>query len=76
MPVKTMARPCSSAAAMTSEERIRVNGEMFFALETGRVLRAVTNADATLTKVEIVDGQPVRREAQLRETSRYELDEP
>jgi hypothetical protein len=66
----------STAAEMTSEERIRVNGEMFFALETGRVLRVLTNADATLTKVEIEDGQPVRREAQIRETSRYELEEP
>ena len=66
----------SAAAAMTAEERIRVTGEMFFALETGRVLRVVTNADATLTKVEIEDGQTVRREAQIRETSRYELEEP
>jgi hypothetical protein len=66
----------STAPEMTSEERIRVNGEMFFALETGRVLRVVTNADATLTKVESEDGQPVRREAQIRETSRYELDQP
>jgi len=66
----------SAAAEMTSEERIRVNGEMFFALEAGRVLRVVTNADATLTKVEIEDGRPVRREAQIRETSRYELEEP
>lgn len=66
----------STAAAMTSEERIRVNGEMFFALETGRVLRVVSSADATLTKVEIEDGQPVRREAQFRETTRYELEEP
>lgn len=66
----------STAAGMTSEERIRVNGEMFFALETGRVLRVLTNADATLTKVEIEDGQPVRREAQFRETTRYELEEP
>jgi hypothetical protein len=66
----------STAAEMTSEERIRVNGEMFFALETGRVFRALSNADATLTKVEIEDGQPVRREAQFRETTRYELEEP
>lgn len=66
----------STGAAMTSEERIRVTGEMFFALETGRVLRVVTNADATLTKVEIEDGQPVRREAQFRETTRYEIEDP
>jgi hypothetical protein len=66
----------STAAAMTSEERIRVNGEMFFAVEAGRVLRVVSNADATLTKVEIEDGQTVRREAQFRETTRYELEEP
>jgi len=66
----------STSVSMTAEERIRVNGEMFFALESGRVLRVVTDADATLTRVEMVDGQPVRREAQIRETSRYELERP
>lgn len=66
----------STAAETTAEERIRVNGEMFFALDSGRVLRVLTNADATLTRVEIEDGQPVRREAQIRETSRYELEAP
>ena len=65
-----------SEAPMTAEERIRVNGEMFFAVDSGRVLRVVTDADATLTRVEMVDGQPVRREAQIRENSRYELDAP
>jgi hypothetical protein len=63
----------TAAAATTAEERIRVRGEMFFALESGRVLRAETEADATLTRVELEDGDPVRREMQIRESSRYSL---
>ena len=65
-----------AAGALSAEERIRVNGELFFDLEQGRVIRVVTDADATLTKIESVDGEPVRREAQIRETSRYELAPP
>ena len=53
-----------------------MNGELFFDLEQGRVIRVVTDADATLTKIESVEGEPVRREAQIRETSRYELAPP
>ena len=66
----------SAAAATTAEERIRVKGEMYFELETGRVRRVESEADATLTRVEIVDGEPVRREIQIRETSRNELRNP
>ena len=66
----------STAATTTAEERIRVKGEMYFELETGRVRRVETEADATLTRVEIVDGEPVRREIQIRETSRNELRNP
>ena len=65
-----------SAAMTTAEERIRVKGEMFFELETGRVRRVESEADATLTRVEIVGGEPVRREIQIRETSRNELRSP
>jgi len=65
-----------SAAATTAEERIRVKGEMFFALESGRVRRVETDANATLTRVEIDGGVPVRREMQIRETSRYVLVQP
>lgn len=61
------------ATPLSAEERIRVNGELFFDLERGRVIRVVTDADATLTKIESVGGEPTRREAQIRETSRYEL---
>jgi hypothetical protein len=63
----------SAAAATTAEERIRVRGEMYFALDSGRVRRVETEADATLTRVELEDGQPVRREMQIRESSRYSL---
>lgn len=65
-----------STATTTAEERIRVKGEMFFELETGRMLRVESEADATLTRVEIVDGEPVRREIQIRETNRNELRSP
>jgi hypothetical protein len=65
-----------STAETTAEERIRVKGEMFFALESGRVRRAETEADATLTRIEIEGGEPVRREIQFRESSRYELVRP
>lgn len=63
----------SAVGATTAEERIRVKGEMFFALESGRVRRVETDADATLTRVEIESGAPVRREMQIRESSRYVL---
>jgi hypothetical protein len=65
-----------STATTTAEERIRVKGEMYFDLGTGHVTRVETEADATLTRVEIVDGEPVRREIQIRETSRNELRAP
>jgi len=63
----------SAAAATTAEERIRVRGEMYFALDSGRVRRVETEADATLTRVELEGGEPVRREMQIRESSRYSL---
>jgi hypothetical protein len=66
----------SASGATTAEERIRVKGEMFFALDSGRVQRVETDADATLTRVEIEGGQPVRREMQIRESSRYVLVRP
>ncbi|HET6363247.1 MAG TPA: DUF6263 family protein [Gemmatimonadota bacterium] len=66
----------SLAAAATTEERIRVTGEMYFALESGKVRRAESEADATLTKVEIIDGEPVRREVKIQETTRYEVTNP
>jgi hypothetical protein len=66
----------SLAASATTEERIRVSGEMYFALESGKVRRAESEADATLTKVEIVDGEPVPREIKIRESTRYEVTSP
>lgn len=66
----------SAAAATTAEERIRVKGEMFFDLDSGRVRRVLSNADATLTRVEIEAGEPVRREMQIRESTSYELVRP
>lgn len=66
----------SLAPAATTEERIRVGGEMYFALEDGKVRRAESRADATLTKVEIVDGEPLRREVKIRESTRYEVTNP
>ena len=66
----------SAAAATTAEERIRVRGEMYFALDSGRVRRVETEADATLTRVELEGGVPVRREMQIRESSRYSLVNP
>ena len=73
-----LSRPteADSAAAATTEERIRVHGEMYFGLETGKVRRAESEADATLTSVEIVDGSPVRRKVQFRESTRYEVTSP
>ena len=65
-----------SGAPATTEERIRVSGEMYFALESGKVRRAESEADATLTKVEIVDGEPVPREIKIRESTRYEVTSP
>ncbi|MGH7566248.1 MAG: DUF6263 family protein [Gemmatimonadota bacterium] len=65
-----------STAETTAEERIRVKGKMFFALESGRMLRAEAEADATLTRIEIEGGEPVRREIQFRQSSRYELVRP
>jgi hypothetical protein len=62
-----------STAETTAEERIRMKGAMYFALETGRVRRAETEADATLTRIEIENGEPVRREIHFRESSRYTL---
>ena len=66
----------STSATTTAEERIRVNGEMFFDLDSGRVRRVLSNADATLTRVEIEAGEPVRREMQIRESTSYELLSP
>lgn len=66
----------SAAAATTAEERIRVRGEMYFALDSGLVRRVETEADATLTRVELEGGVPVRREMQIRESSRYSLVNP
>ena len=66
----------AASAATTAEERIRVKGEMFFALESGRVLRVLTDADATLSRVEIEGGEPMRREMQIRESSHYQLVQP
>ncbi len=66
----------SVGGTATAEERIRVSGKMYFALESGRVRRAESEADATLSKVEIVDGEPVRREIQFRETTHYEVTTP
>lgn len=66
----------SAASPTMAEERIRVKGEMHFALESGRVLRVLSEADATLTRVEIEAGEPIRREMQIRESSRYELAQP
>lgn len=66
----------SSAAPTTAEERIRVKGEMAFAIDRGRVLRVVTDADATLSRVVLEAGDQVRQEMQIQETSRYELVEP
>jgi hypothetical protein len=40
------------------------------------VQRAESEADATLTRVELVDGEPVRREVQIRESTRYEVTSP
>lgn len=65
-----------TSAPTTAEERIRVNGEMFFDLDSGRVRRVLSNADATLTRVEIEAGEPVRREMQIRESTSYELISP
>lgn len=66
----------SLASTATTEERIRVGGEMYFALEDGKVRRAESRADATLTKVEIVDGEPVPREVKIRESTRYAVTNP
>jgi hypothetical protein len=66
----------SAAATATTEERIRVRGEMYFALESGKVRRAESDADATLTRVEIVEGEPVRREIEIRESTRYQVTNP
>jgi hypothetical protein len=49
---------------------------MFFGLESGLVRRVETEADATLTRVELEGDEPVRREMQIRETSRYILVNP
>lgn len=65
-----------AAGETMAEERIRVKGEMFFALDSGRVQRVETHANATLTRVEIEAGEPVRREMQIRESSRYLLVQP
>jgi hypothetical protein len=65
-----------SSATTTAEERIRARGEMFFELDTGRVRRVVSETDATLTRVEMVGGEPVRREIQFHETNRHELRTP
>jgi hypothetical protein len=70
------AEPDSLAPTATTEERIRVGGEMYFGLESGFVRRATSRADATLTKVEVVDGEPVRREIKIRESTRYEVTSP
>lgn len=66
----------STSAPVTAEERIRVTGEMSFAIDLGRVRKVVTDADATLTRVAIEAGEPVRQEMQIAESSRYELVEP
>lgn len=66
----------SNAAPSMAEERIRVMGEMRFAIDRGRVRKVVSDADATLTRVAMEGGESVRKEMQIRETSSYELVEP
>jgi hypothetical protein len=36
----------------------------------------LTDADATLSRVEIEGGEPMRREMQIRESSHYQLVQP
>lgn len=66
----------STAAPSMAEERIRVMGEMSFAIDRGRVRKVESDADATLTRVAMEDGEPIRKEMQIRESSSYELVEP
>lgn len=57
----------------TSEERIRSRGKIYFAHEKGVVERVETQSEATLTRVSLVDGEPVRRDIQIEQKSHLAL---
>jgi hypothetical protein len=58
---------------VSAEERIRVRGSIVFAHELGRTRRVELDADATFTKIDLQDGETVRKEYNVRETSTMRL---
>lgn len=55
------------------EERMRVEGKIYFDHERGIVRQVETRARATFSRVSLRDGEPVRRDVELREESTMRL---
>lgn len=68
--------PDSLAPPQTTEERIRVRGELHFDHERGIVRRVETAAQATVTKLTMGDRGPERQKLDLTQQSQLSLVEP
>ncbi len=64
------------SSAVSSEERIRVRGRMYFAHERGQTVRVETNAEAQLTRVAVEGGSVERRSLEIEQQSSLQLIEP
>ena len=64
------------SGAVSSEERIRVRGRMYFAHERGQTVRVETNAEAQLTRVAVEGGSMERRSLEIEQQSSLQLIEP
>ncbi len=71
----TSAGADSAAAASTIviEERIRVEGRIHFDHGRGVVERIETSSEATFSRITVLEGEPVRRDVVIRETSAMRL---
>ncbi len=61
------------SSAVSSEERIRVRGRMYFAHERGQTVRVETNAEAQLTRVAVKNGSVERRSLEIEQQSSLQL---
>ena len=64
------------SSAVSSEERIRVRGRMYFAHERGQTVRVETSAQAELKRVVVEDGSVERRSLEIEQQSSLQLIEP
>jgi uncharacterized protein DUF6263 len=69
----TSAAGPAKSSPQLAEERIRVQGTIYFAHERGQVRRVETSARATVTKLTVEEGETTRQDLHIQERSRMQL---